>query len=242
MTYSDATPVQIPEAALPTVLVTGANRGIGLTLARQYAADGWKVLATCRDPAHAAELNAVPGDVHTLALEVTDDASIASLSESLRHETIDVLFNNAGVAGREAGTLGSIDSGVWMETLRINTVAPIKLCEAFVEQVAASGQKRMAFVTSLLGSIERNTAGGRYGYNSSKAALNMAAKSLAVDLKGRGISIILLHPGHVRTDMGGPTAPVTPTDSAAGMRVVVDRFDPKDSGAFRNYDGSPIPW
>lgn len=227
---------------MPTVLVTGANRGIGLTLARQYAAEGWKVLATCRDPAAATELNALKGDVHTMALEVTDDRAVASLSDALRHEAIDVLFNNAGVAGREAGTLGSIDSEVWMQTLRINTVAPIKLAEAFVEQVAASGQKKMAFVTSLLGSIERNTAGGRYGYNSSKAALNMAAKSLSVDLKDRGISIILLHPGHVRTDMGGPTAPVTPEDSAAGMREVVAGFAAKDSGAFRNFDGSPIPW
>lgn len=227
---------------MPTVLVTGANRGIGLHLARQYAADGWKVLAACRNPAAASELNAIDGDVHTLGLEVTDEAAVASLSRELRNEAIDVLFNNAGVAGREAGTLGSIDAEVWMETLRINTVAPIKLAEAFVEQVAASAQKKMAFVTSLLGSIERNTAGGRYGYNSSKAALNMAAKSLSVDLAARGVSIILLHPGHVRTDMGGPSAPVTPEDSAAGMRKVVAGFDAKDSGAFRNFDGSPIPW
>ena len=121
-------------------------------------------------------------------------------------------------------------------------MAPIKLAEAFADQVAASAQKKMAFVTSRLGSIELNTMGGRYGYNSSKAALNMAAKSLSVDLKDRGISIILLHPGHVRTDMGGPSAPVTPEESAAGMRKVVAGFDVADSGAFRNFDGSPIPW
>lgn len=227
---------------MPTVLITGANRGIGLHLARQYAADGWKVIATCRDPAAASALNAIDGDVHTLGLEVTDDAAVASLAREMRHEAIDVLFNNAGVAGREAGTLGSIDSDVWMQTLRINTVAPIKLAEAFADQVAASAQKKMAFVTSRLGSIELNTVGGRYGYNSSKAALNMAAKSLSVDLKDRGISIILLHPGHVRTDMGGPSAPVTPEESAAGMRKVVAGFDVADSGAFRNFDGSPIPW
>ena len=227
---------------MPTVLITGANRGIGLHLASQYAADGWKVIATCRDPAGASALNAIDGDVHTLGLEVTDDAAVASLAREMRHEAIDVLFNNAGVAGREAGTLGSIDSEVWMQTLRINTVAPIKLAEAFADQVAASAQKKMAFVTSRLGSIELNTMGGRYGYNSSKAALNMAAKSLSVDLKDRGISIILLHPGHVRTDMGGPSAPVTPEESAAGMRKVVAGFDVADSGAFRNFDGSPIPW
>lgn len=227
---------------MPTVLVTGANRGIGLHLARQYAADGWKVFATCRNPAAATDLNAIDGDVHTLGLEVADDAAVASLSRELRNEAIDVLFNNAGIAGREAGTFGSIDSDVWMQTLRTNTVAPIKLAEAFAEQVAASAQKKMAFVTSRLGSIELNAAGGRYGYNSSKAALNMAAKSLSVDLADRGISIILLHPGHVRTDMGGPSAPVTPEQSAAGMRAVVAGFDVKDSGAFRNFDGAPIPW
>ncbi len=227
---------------MPTVLVTGANRGIGLTLARQYAADSWKVLATCRDPAQATELKAIPGDVQTFALEVTDDDAVAKLAKTLRDDPADVLFNNAGVAGREAGTLGSIDSAVWMETLRINTVAPIKLAEAFVEQVAASGQKKMAFVTSVLGSIARNGDGGRYGYNSSKAGLNMAATSLSIDLKPRGISIVLLHPGHVRTDMGGPTAPVTPEESASGMRKVVADLRSDESGAFRNYDGSPIPW
>ena len=227
---------------MPTVLVTGAGRGIGLALARQYAAEGWRVIATVRNPAGADALRGLPGDIRVEPLEVTDDAAIAALARSLSGVRIDVLFNNAGIAGRESGTLGRLDTDVWMQTLRINTVAPIRIAEALVEQVAASDQKKMAFVTSRLGSIALNDAGGRYAYNSSKAALNMAAKSLSVDLRPRGIAVTVLHPGHVRTDMGGAAAPVLPEESAAGMRRVVDGLTLEESGGFFNYDGSRIPW
>jgi NAD(P)-dependent dehydrogenase (short-subunit alcohol dehydrogenase family) len=226
---------------MPTVLITGANRGIGLALAQQYAADGWKVIATARDKAKASELSRLPG-VRVESLEVADDEAISALARTLQGEAIDVLFNNAGIAGREAATLGSIDSAVWAETLRVNVIAPIKVAEAFAEHVAASRQKKMAFVSSQLGSIEWNTTGGRYSYNSSKAALNMAARSLSVDLRPRGIAVGLLHPGHVRTDMGGASAPVLPDDSAAGMRKVVDGLTLARTGGFFNYDGSSIPW
>jgi len=227
---------------LPTVLVTGANRGIGLALARSYAADGWRVLGTCRDPASARELASLRGDVSVERLDVRDDAAIADLAAKLSGERIDVLFNNAGVAGREASSLGRINSDVWVDTFRINTVAPIKVAEAFREHVARSEQRKMAFVSSVLGSLERNVGGGRYAYGSTKAALNMACRSLAGDLRGRGIAVVCLHPGHVRTDMGGAAAPVGPDESAAGMRKVVDALTLSNSGSFINYDGSPIPW
>ena len=227
---------------MPTVLITGANRGIGLALAQQYAEDGWKVIATARDPAGADGLKILKGDVRVYALEVVDEAAVAKLAQALRGEAIDVLFNNAGIAGREAGTLGQIDSKVWIETLRVNTIAPIKIAEAFVEHVAASSQKKMVFTSSRLGSIELNTGGDRYAYNSSKAGLNMACKSLSVDLRSRGIITAVLHPGHVRTDMGGAAAPVLPHEAAAGMRKVTAGLTIAQSGSFINYDGSPIPW
>lgn len=227
---------------MPTVLVTGASRGIGLALAQQYAAEGWQVIATVRDPAGAGELKRLPGAIRIEPLEVTDDAGIAALAERLSGTPIDVLFNNAGIAGREAGTLGRIDTAVWMHTLRVNTIAPIKIAEALAGNVAVSVQKKMAFVTSRIGSIELNTAGGYYAYGSSKAALNWAAKSLSVDLRPRGIAVVVLHPGHVRTDMGGAAAPVLPADSAAGMRRLVEELTLRDSGGFFNYDGSRIPW
>ena len=227
---------------MPTVLITGANRGIGLALARSYAADGWRVLGTCRDPASAGELGSLRGDVSVERLEIRDDSAIAGLAEKLSGEQIDVLFNNAGVAGREVASLGRIDSDVWMDTFRINTVAPIKMAEAFRDHVAHGGRGKMAFVSSVLGSLERNVGGGRYAYGSTKAALNMACRSLAGDLRGRGIAVVCLHPGHVRPDMGGAAAPVDPDESAAGMRKVVDGLTLSNSGSFINYDGSPIPW
>lgn len=227
---------------MPTVLITGANRGIGLALAKGYADEGWRVIGTCRDRSSASGLEALSGDVSVEQLEVRDDAAIGKLASKLEGERIDVLFNNAGIAGREAANLGQIDSKVWMETLRINTVAPIMVAEAFRDHVARSDQRKMAFVSSVLGSLERNVGGGRYSYGSSKAALNMACRSLAGDLRGQGIAVVCLHPGHVRTDMGGSAAPVLPDDSAEGMRKVVEDLSLSQSGSFINYDGSPIPW
>lgn len=227
---------------MPTVLITGANRGIGLALTQQYLADGWSVIATARDPKAATALSALKGDLRVEALEVVDDKAIAALAETLSSTAIDLLFNNAGISGRESGTLGSIDSDVWMETFRVNAVAPIKVAEAFVSHVAASEKKMMAFVSSRLGSIGLNLEGGRYGYRSSKAALNMAAKSLAVDLAPKGIIVIALHPGHVATDMGGKSAPVTPDASAAGMRRELAAAGKADNGTFINYDGERFGW
>jgi NAD(P)-dependent dehydrogenase (short-subunit alcohol dehydrogenase family) len=226
---------------VPTVLITGANRGIGLALATQYAADGWRVLATARQPKAAGELAALKGDLHVLALEANDDASIRGLQGQLKGEAIDVLFNNAGIAARQSTSFGHLDAVAWAEAFRVNCIAPVLIAEALVDQVAASQQKKMAFVSTQLGSITLN-GGGRYAYGSSKAALNMAGVSLARDLRGRGIAVVLLHPGHVRTDMGGRGAPVAPAESAAGMRRVVERLTLAGSGRFINYDGSEIPW
>lgn len=230
---------------MPTVLITGANRGIGLALARGYAAEGWRVHACCRDPDKAKDLvvlKAEAGDrlaVHRL--DVTDEAAVAGLSRTLAREAVDVLINNAGVAGPRTG-FGETDYDRWQAVFAVNTFAPLCLAEHFVEQVARSERKLIVNISSRMGSIAGNTSGGSILYRASKAALNQVSKCLSIALAPRNIKVILLHPGWVRTDMGGSGAQVDPEDSAAGMRAVIERVTARDSGRFFNYDGEELPW
>jgi NAD(P)-dependent dehydrogenase (short-subunit alcohol dehydrogenase family) len=226
---------------MPTVLITGASRGIGLEFVRQYAAAGWKVLACCRKPGTATELNKVTGDVTVFALDVDDDANIAGLARQLKSVPIDVLINNAGISRPEATTLGQVSSEVWLQVFRTNAIAPLKMAEAFLPHLEAGKEKKLIAITSRLGSIELNE-GGRYSYRSSKAALNSAWKSLAGDTAGKGMICVVFHPGWVQTDMGGKAAPVTPKQSVAGMAKLISGFGKKDNGTFRNYDGESLPW
>lgn len=226
---------------MPTILLTGASRGLGIEFVKHYAAAGWRVHACARD-IDAAALKAVRGDVRRHTLDVLDFAATAKLASSLEGEAIDVLLANAGIAGREAVELGRIDADVWLETFRVNALAPVKLAEAFVDHVAASQRKAMVAISSRLGSIGLNHEGGRYAYRASKAALNMAWKSLATDTKARGLTCVVLHPGWVSTDMGGAQAPVTPPASVAGMAKVIEGLKPADSGGFINYDGARFEW
>jgi NAD(P)-dependent dehydrogenase (short-subunit alcohol dehydrogenase family) len=225
---------------MPTVLITGASRGLGLEFTRHYAHAGWRVHACARRPETAA-LTVIAGDVRRHRLDATDWHGIAALAQSLRGEAIDLLLANAGIAGREAGDLGKIDPEVWTQTFVTNALAPVKLAEAFVTHVAASDLRLMVAISSRLGSIALND-GARYAYRASKTALNMGWKSLSADLKGRGITCVVLHPGWVSTDMGGTQAPVTPAHSIAGMTKVIAGLTPADSGTFINYDGTPVPW
>jgi len=225
---------------MPTVLITSANRGIGLELARQYAVDGWQVVATCRDPDKAADLKAVVGQVSVHRLDVDDPAGVEALGAELNGQPVDVLFNNAGI-NRRAPSIGDADYAAWAATMETNVFGPIRVAWALRDNVTASRAKVMAFVSSKMGSVAENT-GGSIMYRSSKSALNMAVSCLAKEFAGRGVIAVMFHPGHVRTDMGGPTAPVTATDSAAGMRKVIAGLTPKDNGAFRNFDGTPLPW
>ena len=163
------------------------------------------------------------------------------MAAKLEGEAIDVLWNNAGVIGRNAATLGSIEADELRETLLINIYAPILIAEAFTPHVVASYHKKMAFTSSKLGSIAENS-GGRYAYGPSKAGLNMACMSFAGDLRSNGVIVLPLHPGHVATDMGGASAPVTPDQSASGMKAIVDKATLADSGKFVDYQGAPIPW
>ena len=226
---------------MPTLLITGAGRGLGLEFVRHYAAAGWRVHACARDPDTAA-LKAIGGDIVRHRLDVADFAATEALAASLRGEAVDLLLANAGIAGREATVLGSIDPAVWAETFRVNALAPLKLAEAFLEHVAASRLKTMVAISSRLGSIALNHEGGRYAYRASKTALNMGWTSLARDTSGRGTICVVLHPGWVSTDMGGTAAPVTPVRSVAGMTAVISGLGVGDSGRFINVDGAGLAW
>lgn len=223
---------------MSTVLITGAARGLGLDFVKQYAAKGWKVLACARQP---DGLKAVKGDVQAHTLEVTDYAAVKALARTLSGEAIDVLICNAGISGREAGDLGSIDPAVWRQTFEVNALAPLMMAEAFVEHVARSQQKKMIAISSRLGSITHND-GARYAYRASKTALNMEWQSLSKDTAGKGLISVVLHPGWVQTDMGGKAATLTIEQSVPAMVKVIDGLKPADNGRLINYDGSAIPW
>jgi NAD(P)-dependent dehydrogenase (short-subunit alcohol dehydrogenase family) len=227
---------------MPTVLITGANRGIGLEFARQYAAEGWSVHATARDPGQAGDLNAIEGavDIHRLDIGIPDQ--ITALAAKLSSADIDLLVNNAGVSGVEHAALGEIDYSAWLEVLRINALAPLQVAEAFIPHVARSATKLMVFLTSRAGSITHNIAGSRYPYRSSKAALNSVVRSLAIDLLPQRVNCIAVHPGWARTEMGGQAAPLDPADAAGHMRELFARIEPHDSGHFLNYDGRELAW
>ncbi len=228
---------------MKTALITGANRGIGLEFSKQYATDGWRVLACSRHASVELEKlsSRYPDTMERHVLDVSDHEQIAGLSRRLEGESIDLLVNNAGIYP-ESGNFRRTDYEKWAEAFRINTMAPLRMAEAFFEQIARSEKKTVATITSKMGSIADNSGGGDYPYRSSKAALNMVMKSLALDLKSAGIAVVLLHPGWVRTDMGGPGALISVEQSVSGMREVIDGLVLSDSGKFFAYDGKPVPW
>lgn len=231
---------------MATVLITGANRGLGLEFCKQYAAGGWSVLACCRAPQRAPELTgfaAAHPRVQVFALNVSDAAQIDALAAQLRDTAIDVLINNAGVYGDMPGRgFGQLDYAAWTKSLAVNVQAPVKMAEAFLPHLMRGEQKKLVSISTLMGSIADNTSGGSIIYRSSKAALNAAMKTLAIDLKDRGIGVLLLHPGWVKTAMGGPNAPLDALQSVAGMRQVIAAFSLEQSGSFLKYDGTPLPW
>ncbi|HEX6239522.1 MAG TPA: SDR family oxidoreductase [Polyangiales bacterium] len=227
---------------MPSVLITGANRGLGLEFAKQYARDGYRVFATARS--ESEELRALTQSQRAVefhALDVTQADSVRALAGRLKGEPIDVLINNAGWMGPERQRFGNIDYDGLLETLRINTLGPLRVAEAFVENVAKSQRKLMVGLTSGMGSIS-DSSGGYYAYRASKAALNMTFHNLGLDLKQRGIIAIVINPGWVQTDMGGKNAPTKVEDSIAMMRKVFDSLTPADSGSFKNYKGGDFPW
>jgi NAD(P)-dependent dehydrogenase (short-subunit alcohol dehydrogenase family) len=222
---------------MPTVLITGAGRGLGLELARQYAKDGWRVIATAR--ASAPQLEATGARV--LKVDVTDFPAVNRISPALKGEPIDVLFCNAGIIGKRGMALGRFDYAEWEKVLRVNLLGSAAVIEALVDNVAASERKTIAVMSSRLGSIAE-TSGDTLPYATSKAALNLLARGLAARLAERSIVVAALSPGWVRTDMGGESAPLTPEASVRGLRKVLEGLRREDSGSFLSYDGTTIPW
>ena len=221
---------------MSTILITGAGRGLGHELARQYAADGWRVIGTVRDA--KAKL---PAEVERQVADVTDPKQVAALGKSLRGVPLDVLFCNAGVIGKRGMELGSFDYDSWQEVLRVNVLGAAAVAEALLDNVLAGERKVIARMSSRLGSIAESSGTTR-PYATSKAALNMLVKGLAAQLASRSVIVVALSPGWVRTDMGGAGAPLDPETSVAGLRKVIAGLKPADSGRFISYDGSPIPW
>ncbi len=223
---------------MTNVMITGTNRGIGLELVRQYAADGARVIACCRQPKSAHKLQEIvkasDERVTLQPLDVIRSSDILALKKALAKTPIDILINNAGVSG------GDEDED-WEEAFRVNTIAPYRMAQAFRANLAAGRVKKLATISSMMGSITTN-AGDKLAYRSSKAAVNQAMKGLSIEFKKDGITVLILHPGWVRTDMGGAMAPVLPEESARGIKHVIETLTLRDAGRFIDYQGRELPW
>ena len=226
---------------MPTVLVTGASRGLGREFCRQYAAEGWRVLATMRDPDRAAPFDFE--GIEQFRLDVADRDRILELARELEGTAIDLLINNAGMwGGDEEESFARCSDALWMEQLRVHVFGTMAMCEAFAPHVAASAQKRIVQISSGNGSLGREENPSYYPYNSTKAALNMITRGMAFDLRERGITVVALSPGFVATDMSGPDADLTPEESVSAVRTLIAGLGPADSGGFRRYTGEIYPW
>lgn len=226
-----------------TVLITGTNRGLGLEFAEQYSQLGWKVLACCRDLNNANKLFNLQkkfSSIEILKLDVGNLNDINALSNKLKDRAIDVLINNAGIY--RSGSLGNVDPEAWIESFKINTIAPYILIEAFISQIMKSDLKKIISITSKMGSIDDNTSGGSYIYRTSKTALNSMMRSLTHDLTSKGVSTLTLHPGWVRTDMGGSNAWINSSESVIGMIKQIKKLSKENSGQYLDYAGKTIKW
>lgn len=230
-----------------TVLVTGSNRGIGLALVRQLAAQGDVVFATCRRPDQATDLRALahryPDRVHIVALDVTDEESIRRAFHLIARSTqaLDWLINNAGVLVR-GETLRDLDFQQVLRVFDVNTLGPFRVVRYFLPLLQGSKQPLICQMTSIMGSISLTDDPGYYSYRGSKAALNMMSRVLAEELRPLGIPVVLIHPGWVRTDMGGPEAPLLPEESARGILRVLSTVTLRDTGRFLTWEGKELPW
>jgi len=222
-----------------TVLVTGANRGIGLELVRQMRARGHQVIGTARKPEQAMELKETGARV--VQLDVTDSNSIRAMAEQLKGQRIDLLINNAGMLGHNAQSFAETDFDQVIATFDVNSLGPMRVTQALLPNILAGSGKTVIQISSTMGSIANNS-GGYYGYRASKAALNMLNSSLALELADRGITSVVIHPGWVQTRLGGENAAITVEDSVTGMVQVIAKLGPEDSGRFLDYQGEELPW
>lgn len=228
---------------MATVLITGANRGIGLEMVKLYAARGDQVLACCRNAGAAEELNSVAGDVEVIEVRVADADSVAELARTLGDRPVDILINNAGMSGPayDKQNVQVMDFEGWAETFEVNTMAPVRVMQALMGNLKASDAGRVVTITSQMGALSLDMPVA-YAYCTSKAALNKFMKMAALELGKEGINVCVIHPGWVQTDMGGPNADITPEESAAGIVETIDKLNAETNGSFWKWDGEAHGW
>ena len=228
-----------------SILITGTNRGIGLEFVKHYLKNNEKVVATCRNKNSAKDLLKLENTTSNLSLvelDVSNPNSINEFTSKITDQPIDTFINNAGVFGPRNIEFGNFNAKEWLDVFNINTIAPLLITQKILKNLRLGKNKKLAFISSKVGSIEDNTGGGMYIYRTSKTALNQVIKSLSIDFKDENFIAVALHPGWVQTDMGGPNALIDTKTSVKGLIEVIDNLTPKNSGKFYNYDGSPIPW
>ena len=230
---------------MKNILITGANRGLGLGFAKKCLKKNVHVLATVRDIKGSKELLALkerfPDNLEIFELDLLKKKAGYTLANFLGERPIDILINNAGV-GSTNQHFEAVSPKPWLEVLKVNLIAPLMVTQSIIDNVKKGSDKKIYFLSSQLGSIADNTSGGMYIYRSSKTGLNQVIKSLSVDLKPQGITVVSLHPGWVKTDMGGPNAPISIDESIDGMMQVIYATDISDTGRFLNYKGKELPW
>ena len=228
-----------------SILITGTNRGIGLEFVKHYIKNNEKVIATCRNRNSAKDLLELENTTNNLSLvelDVSNPNSINNFTSKIAGLPIDTFISNAGVSGPKNIEFGNFDAKEWLDVFNVNTIAPLLITQKILKNLRLGKDKKLAFISSKVGSIEDNTSGGMYIYRTSKTALNQVIKSLSIDFKEDNFIVVALHPGWVQTDMGGPNALIDTKTSVKGLIEVIDNLTPKNSGKFYNYDGSPIPW
>ncbi|MEO1093181.1 MAG: SDR family oxidoreductase [Pseudomonadota bacterium] len=223
---------------MPHVLITGAGRGIGTELANDFARGGWTVTATTRGPTPPGLLT---DEVDVRHLDVAEPATFAAFAQSVV-TPVDVLINNAGIFGGRPQRLDAVDPATWIEVFRVNCIGPLLLTRALLPRMAPDGARKLVTITSRMGSLGENGDGSALMYRSSKAAVNMAMQSLSFEVADQGLGILLIHPGWVRTAMGTDAATLDVAESVAGIRQVIDAFDPSEGVVFRAWDGRDLPW
>ena len=228
---------------METIVITGANRGIGLQLVKIFATAGYRVIATCRDMSKAASILALSSaqPIRVLPLDASDSTSIANFCSEVSDETIDILINNAGVKGNDPDRLTSSDADGWLEVMRINTIAPMEITQGLLPSLRRSQRPRVITISSQIGALELSGAGW-HAYRSSKAAVNKVMLVIAQELRSDGFIVCPVHPGWVQTDMGGPTADLSVEDSASGLFDLITSMTIDHSGRFRTWDGREHPW
>ena len=227
------------------ILITGANRGLGLEFVECYLKSGNDVIATYRNEESSFDLINMRDErsnLKLLHLDVSSNKSLNSFAENLGDSPIDIFINNAGVYGPRNSSFENVDEENWIPAIKVNAIAPLLLTQLIIKNIRAGTDKKLIYITSKMGSIDDNKGGGAYVYRSSKTALNAVVKSLSVDLKNENIAVALIHPGWVKTDMGGPNALIDKDTSVRGMTEVISNLDISSTGNFYNYDGSIIPW